>query len=418
MRFLALPILLASLAPLAAADWPHFRGPGMQGHSDDARAPLEWSETKNLLWSLDLPGDGHSSPIVAGGRVYLTGAKGNGRERLVFCVDAHSGKLLWSQVAAKDQPEEKTHPWHGYASPSCAVDGKHVYSFFGTAGLFCHTVDGEKVWHKSFGRIISDKGWGYAASPVLHKGLVIMNCDTASGPGAAPANLVALDKATGKQVWSTPRNQGQGFGTPLFLKAAGGRVDLALNGPEGLWGYDPDTGKERWRILRRDSSGQGQFGEPLPVSDGQRLFILSGRTGPFQVVRLPDKGDVTKSNMVYTEKRGKRDVASPILVDGRVYCLDKGSHLTVFDMKSGKTLSKANVGGGANSMASPVYVRGKILWVLGNGTTLVVEPGDTPKVVARNRLPGDSLDYGASPAVVDGRIYIRSRSKLYCIGEK
>jgi outer membrane protein assembly factor BamB len=229
---------------------------------------------------------------------------------------------------------------------------------------------------------------------------------------------VALDKATGKEVWSTPRDQGRGFSTPVLMKTATGRTDLLLNGPVGLWGYDPATGKERWRVTRSDPKDQHQFGEPLPVTDGQHLFVLSGRTGPWQVVKMPNEGDVTKTHVLHTATRGKRDVCSPIVVDGRAYCVDKGAQLTVFDIKNGKKTATLDLKRGANAMASPVLVRGKLLWTLGEGTTVVVEPGETPRIVGRNKLPGESLDYGASPAIVDGRLYIRSRQTLWCIGEK
>lgn len=405
---------------LLAADWPHFRGPGMQGHSDDKRVPLQWNDAKNVLWSVDLPGDGHSSPIIVEGKIYLTCSDAKGTEFSVFCLDAKSGKILWKEVAAKGQDAEKTHAWHGHASPSCATDGKHVYAFFGTPGIFCYTTEGKFVWKKKFGIFTSKAGWGVAASPFLFGDNVLVNCDNDGGKGAAPASLVALDKLTGKEKWATPRNQGRGFTTPLLLKMEGGREDLVLNGPEGCWAYDPKTGKERWRCTREAEGGLHQFGEPLPVTDGERLFILSGRTGPWQIVKSPGEGDVTAKNVLHTETRGKRDVASPILVDGRVYCVDRDSGLTAFDLKTGKVTATMLLAGrkGTASMASPVFVRGKILWTLAEGSTVVVEPGEKPKIVGTNKLPGEKFDFGASPAIVDGRLYLRSRTKLWCIGEK
>src|SRR5262249_29378171 len=159
----------------------------------------------------------------------------------------------------------------------------------------------------------------------------------------------------------------------------------------------PKTGKELWHCERDPSDENNRFGEPMPVSDGQHIFVQSGRTGLYQVIRTPDKGDVTKSNVVYSTARKKRDVASPILVEGKVYCVDKGSQLTVFDLKSGKEKARLDLGRDKNSMASPLYVKGVLMWLLGDGTTVVVEPGVSPKVIGRNKLPGASLDYGASP---------------------
>src|SRR5262249_22069347 len=146
----------------------------------------------------------------------------------------------------------------------------------------------------------------------------------------------------------------------------------------------------------------------------------SGRPGPYQLIDMPDKGDVTKKNVVHSEERGKgrRDVASPIVHEGRVYCVDSGARLTVYDMKTGEELALMPLKRDANAMASPIRVDGKLLWVLAEGTTVVVEPGEKPKVVAQNKLDGGKLDYGASPAVVEGKLFIRSRTHLYCIGEK
>jgi hypothetical protein len=419
-------VLLLALVPASSGDektdpklalWTHWRGPTEQGYAE-GDVPLEWSETKNVLWKTKLPGIGHSSPIIYGDRIFLTGSDENGSERYVFCVRRSDGKVLWEQTAAKKQPKEATHSWNGYASASCATDGKYVYAFFGTPGVFCYDVDGKPVWEKKFGTFTSKAGWGHAATPYLYGDTVILNCDNDGGKGAAPAALVALNKETGKQKWSTPRDQGRGYGTPRLMKTAGGRIDLVLNGPGGVWGYDPKTGKEQWRCTRYAKGDLHMFGEPMPVDDGERVFILSGRNGPYQLIKMPDKGDVTKTNVIYTTDRKKRDVASPILHEGRAYCVDRTSTLTVFDFKTGKELTSMPLKRGVNSMASPIRVKGKLLWVLDDGTTVVVEPGETPKIVGRNKLDGRTLDYGASPAVAEGKLFIRSRTHLYCIGEK
>jgi outer membrane protein assembly factor BamB len=231
--------------------------------------------------------------------------------------------------------------------------------------------------------------------------------------------LVALDKATGKVRWTTPRNQGQGFSTPRLVPVAGGRIDLVLNGPQGVWGYDPRTGKELWHCLR-SGGDKSLFGEPLPVSDGAMMFIESGRPGHCLAFRLPGSGDVTKTNLVWDGQRKGRDVASPVLYNGLLYAADNKCSLTCYDWKTGKELNTKRLDtGNGKSLASPIVVRGKILWVLDEGTTVVQEPGPELKVVARNRLgEGAALDFGASPAVVDGKLFIRSQSNLYCIGEK
>jgi len=423
--------LLPGWAVVQAADppaWVHWRGPSGQGYTDDQHVPLTWSETNNLLWKTKLPGAGNSSPIVWGDRVFLTGSTAKGQDRLVFCIRTTDGKILWQQTAAKGVAPEKSHSWNGYASPSCTTDGKYVYAFFGTPGLFCYDFDGKLIWSHSFGVFTSSAGWGTAASPFLFEDLVIQNCDN-DGPKAlasgakpediAPMALVALDKATGKVRWITPRNQGRGFSTPRLMPVAGGRLDLVLNGPRGVWGYEPRTGKELWHCLR--AGGEGSlFGEPLPVSDGDMMFIESGRPGKCLAFRLPGAGDVTPTHVVWDGKRKGRDVASPLLWQGLLYAADSKGSLTCYDWKTGKELNSKRIDSGSGkSLGSPILVRGKILWVLDDGVTVVQEPGPDMKMVGRNRL-GESLalDFGASPAVVDGKLYIRSQFYLYCVGEK
>ncbi len=403
------------------AQWAQWRGPGGQGHSDDKAVPLKWSETENVVWKTPLPAGGQSTPIVWGDRIFLTAANERGSERYVVCVRAGDGKLLWKETAAKDVAFEATHAWNGYASASCVTDGAHVYAFFGTAGLFCYDFEGKQAWKHEFGSFANMGGWNTAASPFLFEDLVIQNCDNDRGPKSAPQALVALDKKTGKVRWATPRNQGRGFSTPRLVTVAGGRVDLVLNGPLGLWGYDPRTGKERWHCRRTAGKDMMRFGEPMPVDDGERLFVLSGRPGPWQIVKMPGSGDVTGTHVVHRGQRNPhRDVSSPILWEGKAYVVDRDSRLTCFDVKSGKELyTKPLTNRTSKSLASPIAVRGKLLFLLDDGTTVVVEPGAKFEIVGRNRLGrGKTLDFGASPAVANGRLYLRSQAHLYCIGEK
>jgi outer membrane protein assembly factor BamB len=429
MARLLVPTLLALLAavPLLSGDapapdkapakWTHWRGPSGQGHVEDAKAPLRWSEKENVLWKTKLPGSGHSSPIIWGDRIFLTSASEGGKERYVLCVRRSDGELLWQKTAAANVPREKTYPWTGYAAASCATDGKHVYAFFGSSGVFCYDFEGKQVWKKAFGTINSV--WGVSATPFLYEGLVIQNLDNDGGRRAAPAALVAMDKKDGTVKWTAKRDQGRGFSTPRLMKVAGGREDLVLNGPLGVWGYDPKTGKERWHCRREADQERGKFGEPLPVDDGERMFILSGRTGPYQLLKMPGSGDVTDTHVLGGGTRKGRDVASPMWWKGLVYCVDRDARMTVFDGKTGKQVTTLALGKGTQkSLASPIALRGKLLWVLDEGTTVVVEPGAKPKIVGRNKLDGEDIDFGASPAVVEGKIYIRSRSHLYCIGEK
>ena len=427
----AVLVFVLAAAGLFGADsptnWAHYRGPTGQGYSDDARVPLTWGDAENLLWKTELPGRGNSSPIVWGDRIFLTAAGGDGGERSVVCVRATDGKLLWKQVASKGAPPGRTHAWNGYASPSCATDGKYVFAFFGTPGLFCYDFDGKLLWKHEFGVFTSSTGWGIGASPVVFEDLVIQNCDNdgpaALPPGrkpeeAAPMALIALEKETGKIRWQAPRDQGKGFSTPVIIPSPEGKPELILNGPYGVWSYDPKTGAERWHCLRHKGDTQALFGEPLPVFTEDALFAASGRPGPFQAIRRGGSGDLTKTNVLWdVSRRGHRDVGSPIFWDGLLYAADNKGVLTCYDPKSGKELYNERLGG-AKVLASPVALRGKLLFLLDDGLSVLVEPGPAFKVAGRNRLKGEPLDFGASPAVADGKLYLRSQTWLYCIGEK
>jgi outer membrane protein assembly factor BamB len=429
LRCLLAVTLLATVPLTDAADparsdvsaWVHWRGPSGQGYSDDTRVPLTWSEKENVLWKTKLPGHGNSTPVVWGDRVFLTAASKAGEDRYVLCVRVKDGEVLWQQTAATKAQDGKSHIQNGYASPSCTTDGKHVYAFFGTPGLFCYDMEGKLIWKHTFGKFISDAGWGTAASPFLYDDLVIQNCDNdGKEAGDAPQALVALDKESGKVRWTTLRNMGRGFSTPRLIPVAGGRVDLVLNGPLGVVGYDPKTGKERWRSTRNDGKDQMRFGEPIPVNDANTLFVLSGRPGPWQALKLPDSGEVSKTNLIFTgERKGHRDVGSPILWEGLVYQADNKGFLSCYDLKSGKELFNERISQNGKAQGSPVALRGKLLFALDDGETVVIEPGRSLKVAGRNRLGnGTAFDFGASPAIVDGRMFLRSQSYLYCIGEK
>jgi outer membrane protein assembly factor BamB len=433
-RWLALGLLglavpfSAPAAPKPAATWAYWRGPSGQGYSDDKKVPLTWGENKNLLWKTKLPGKGNSSPVLWGDRIFLTAASRDGNERYVLCVGAGDGKILWQKTASKGVPAGRTYPWNGYASASCATDGQRVYAFFGNPGLFCYDVKGKFLWKHNFGVFTSQRGWGTAASPFLYKNLVIQNCDNDGPTGlppedrgkvkVAPMALVAFDKVTGEKRWTTPRNQGRGFGTPRLITTAKGGVEMILNSPHGVWAYNPETGKEIWHCKR--AGERAKFGEPIPVTNRDTLFAASGRDGPFQAIRLGGKGDVTKTHVRWeVSRRGHRDVASQMLWGDLLYAADIRGMLTCFDTKNGKEVFNERLKAGAKVLASPVAVRGKLLFVLDTGETLVLEPGRKLKVVGRNKLgDGSSLNFGASPAIAGGRLYLRSQSYLYCIGEK
>jgi outer membrane protein assembly factor BamB len=403
-----------------APAWPQWRGPRRDGHSSDTRVPLHWGPTQNLKWQIDLPGAGNSSPVAWGKRIFLTAATKGGSERLVLCVDRHSGKILWQKVAAKNPPEEPLHAWNTHASSTCATDGERVYAFFGTPGLFCYDIEGNLLWSKDFGPLVAGTGWGGgAASPMLHEDLVVVNGDHGTyrgqkddkGVDYGPSWLWALNKRTGAVVWKTPRNQGMGWCTPIIWDS-GGRQELVLNGQLGVWSYDPRTGKELWHVEGR-ADGEG-FGEVTPVWGHGLLFVFTGKPGPAWAIRPGGAGDVSKTHVVWQKKHLDRDVSSPLLMGDYLYTLSRIGVATCMEAKSGKEIWRERLGG--EPCASMISLRGKIVFLSDDGAASVVEPGSTFKLLAVNKL-GDGDLFRASPAVVDGQLLIRSDRRLYCIEE-
>jgi outer membrane protein assembly factor BamB len=421
----AFPVMAIAQGP---AWWPQWRGPSGQGVADDAKVPLEWSATKNLLWKTPLPGPGHSTPVIWGERAFLTASNASGVERFVVCVRTTDGKILWQKTAHKGPPE-RTHSTGSHANASCATDGKLVFAFFGSAGLFCFDIDGNPLWKKSFGILTSEEGWGTAASPVLFEDLVIQNCDN-DGPdflpkgeskeSAAPAALIAIDKRTGKIAWQTPRNQGRGFSTPVLIKTPEGRLDLVLNGPGGVWGYDPRTGKETWHVRRHPEMKESKFGEPVPLFTNDMLYAPAGRdNGYFQAIRLGGSGDVTSTHVAWEVRRkSTRDIGSGVMVGDYLFYADaRGAILTIHDRNSGKQTMFERTKGNKAFYASPILIQNRVLMLSMDGKTYVIEPAPTLKVERINTL-SDGTVFCASPAVADGRLFLRSQTHLYCVGMK
>lgn len=389
----------------AAESWSRFRGPAGTGHYAGPALPTKWGP-EDVLWRVELKGEGHSSPCIWQQRIFLTSATDQARTRLVLALDARDGRLLWEKAISCDSAD-KTHRMNSFATPTCATDGERVVAFFGNAGIHGFDLDGKLLWSQSLGEFAGP--WGIAASPVLVGDRVIQNCDA---QGAS--FLVGLDAQTGKIVWRTPRTDKPmgGWSTPIAIRTDA-RTELILNSQTGLDAYDPATGKPLWHCL-----GFNGRGEPSPDYAHGLLFVLNGNAGDIYAVRPGGSGEVSQTHRVWHTPRKKiRDVSSPVVVGNYLFAIDMKGLATMYDTASGAELWSQRIAGAFT--ASPVEAGGLIYLNDEAGQTLVIRPGPQLDLLARNSLGDRSGElFRASLAPLDGRIYFRSSHALYCVGAK
>jgi outer membrane protein assembly factor BamB len=447
---LSLAMVSLGVGRVAAGDWARFHGPEGNGISSDASpAPDRWSETENLKWKFALPGPGSSGPIVVGQRVLVTcwtgyatdrgrvGEPANLRRHLI-CLDRGAGKLLWDQSVEPVLPEDPyggTFTEHGYASHTPVSDGQNVYVFFGKTGVLAFDLEGKKLWQTSVGTGSGIRGWGTASSPILYKNLVIV---TAS---AESESLVALDKATGREVW---RHKDSGFagtwGTPILVDCGGGRTDLVLAIPKKICAFNPDDGTPRWHC---DGLPSDSMCSSAIARDGVVYALETGpRGGGTMAVRAGGEGDVTQTHVVWRGTQRSR-IATPVYDGGRIYwvsgrianCIDAATGKPVYQTRLGGAAptaeprpggSRGAAGGfpgrgggrGGQDYASPILVHGKIYYVARSGDAFAYAVGPECKLLAQNTLGPNGGDFSATPAVSDGQLFLRSSKYVYCVAEK
>jgi outer membrane protein assembly factor BamB len=402
--FLLLLANLSVASPVRSeTNWPRWRGPEQNGHTDALDLPMQWSAS-DIVWKTNLPGIGQSSPIVWGDRIFLTAEKGKGAERIVFCVDRQSGRILWQHTAWKGQPEP-SHVMNGWASASCVTDGQMVVAFFGRGGIHAYSVDGKPRWSKDLGRFESP--WGTAACPVMVDDLVIQNCDSDEN-----AYLIALDKQTGAERWRTKRRDYRGWSTPILINVAG-RRELVLNGHEGVQAYDPATGRELW--FCKSFNGRG---EPTVTPAGDVLCVVNGLAGDIYAVRPGGNGDVTATHMAWhTPRKDGRDCPSPIVVGDYIIVCSMTGIATCYSAQDGHIYWKQRLEG--KYSGSPIAANGLVYILNEAGKATVIKPGPTLDIVAESELPASKDEiFRATPTPANGQLFIRSTSVLYCIGRK
>jgi outer membrane protein assembly factor BamB len=424
-----------------AAQWTQWRGPNGLGIAPDKNLPTVWSPATpekpavNIKWKTEIPGRGHSSPVVWGNRIFLTtsikGAEVPGKKApvhldfsrqpgyvhpdstdvnfkhalQVVAVDATSGKILWTRTAYDGEMWDDRHRKNTFASSTMAVDEERAYAFFESAGLYAYKHDGTLAWKTSLGGIIK-AGLGPGTSPVIYKDLIILQCDQEMGDGSF---IVALNRKTGDEVWRASRTNRRSWATPLVIHA-GERDELIASGAESVIAYDPATGKELWR-----SEGTRSHPIPSPVATKGLVFLTAGSQAKVVMAMRPGASGDQKDAIVWRYNKGAAYVPSPIAIGDYLYLVSDTGLMTCIDAITGE---RKYEGGRppvpATFFASPVAFDDKILLTSEDGDSFVIKAGPVHEVLATNSV-GEPVY--ASPAIADGTIYIRGDSHLFAITE-
>jgi outer membrane protein assembly factor BamB len=415
--------------------WPAWRGSTASGVSTTARPPLTWSETQNIKWKVLVPGQGTSSPIVWGDKIFFLTAIDTGRPGTpapapgaavdpnapppfhggkrpktfhkfdVVCLDRATGRTLWEKTAREEVPHEGHSPEHGFASYSPVTDGVHVWAAFGSRGVHCYDVNGVHQWSRDLGRMTTKLMFGEGSSPALAGNALIVVMDH-EGHSA----IHALDKNTGQTLWKTARDEDTAWTTPVVAEV-GGRTQVIVSATNRIRSYDLQTGDEIWQC-----GGQTQNVIPSPVAAGGLVFCTSGfRGSELQAIELGHTGDLTGTRAVrWQVNKATPYVPSPILYDGKLYvCSMNKAAISCYDAATGKlNFVEGRLEAVADIYASPVGAMGRVYFVGRNGTTEVIRNADKLEVLATNRLD-DGFD--ASPALAGNEIFLKGKKNLYCI---
>ncbi|MEM7307806.1 MAG: PQQ-binding-like beta-propeller repeat protein [Planctomycetota bacterium] len=437
----------ASVDELRAADlagnWPSFHGAGGGGLQEGWSTPVTWDvETgENVLWSRPVAGLSHSSPVVWGDRVYVTTAVGEGDAELkvglygnifpvkdegshrmqLLCIDRNDGRVLWTRTAYEGVPAVLRHPKGSHAASSPATDGERVVAFFGSEGLYCYSTDGELLWNKNFG--VLDSGyflaakvqWGFASSPVLHDGKVLVQCDV-----NGESFVAALDATNGRELWRTARDEVPTWGTPT-VDVRPGRAQVICNGYKHIGGYDLATGAELWKL-----EGGGDIPVPTPVVAHDLIYITNahGKLAPIFAIAAGASGTLTMEakddpRMAWSKTKRGNYMQTPVVAGARLYCCSDAGILGCYDARTGEEVFRERLGaGGQGFTSSAVAADGKLYCTSEEGEVHVIRIGDDVDaldVLATNDLGETCM---STAAVSRGVLFFRTRTQLIAIGEK
>jgi outer membrane protein assembly factor BamB len=419
-RTLLLALVLSTLpfhVSTLYAQWPQFRGPDGTGHSASAQLPLTWAEGKNVTWKTTVHGRAWSSPVILGNQIWVTTATEDGRELFAVALDRDSGKIVFDLKLFQVATPQYAHPFNSYASPTPVIEPGRVYVTFGSPGTAAiDTKTGKVIWERRDFECNHFRGAG--SSPIIYGDLLLMHFD-----GSDHQFVVGLDKRTGKTVWRTersidfqdlgpdgkPKADGdfrKAFSTPQIVNVDGRPVMVSL-GSKAIYGYDPLTGQELWRVIERGSHS----GSTRPVAGQGLVFVPMGFDASQLLAVRPDgKGDVAASHVVWRLGKGAPNKPSILLVGDLIFMVNDTGIVAGVDAQTGEMVWRGRVDG--TYSASPIFAGGRIYAFSEDGKTTVLEAGRQFKVLAENFLDDGFM---ASPAV-DGRaLYLRTRTHVYRI---
>lgn len=425
-------LLLLAFSHVSAEEWPEWRGPNGQGISSAKGLPETWSETSAVVWKAELPGRGHSTPVLTGNQLWLTTAlekaatpdqvkarltTNTGDQPLtvldsvslrVLCVDSISGKVLHDMEVLNVKDPQWAHQLNSYASPSPILENGRLYAHFGSLGTVClDTATLKILWKNEELHVMHENGPG--STPVLSGNLLIVHFD-----GSDQQFIAAFDKTTGKVAWKTARSgkmdprpqQRKAYGTPLIL-TMNGQSTVVSPAADWVYGYEPATGKELWKLP------YGELGFSMsvrPVADAERIY-LSTSYGKSQVIALKYAGLKTPE-IAWRNNKNAPKMCSPVLANDLLFYVDDGGIVSCIDPATGDAHYRERLGG--KFSASPILADNKLYFASREGVVTVVPAGREFKILAQNTLEGSLM---ASPVAVDGTLYLRTDKALYRIGK-
>jgi outer membrane protein assembly factor BamB len=388
-----------------AQNWPCWRGPNGDGTSPEINLPVKWDSVTNVLWKIAVPGIGHSSPVVWKDKLFLTTAFIDKQEKVLLCYNSTNGKLLWQKTVLKS-PFEKKHDNNSYASGTPATDGNLIYvSFLDGQNIMVAAYDfqGKQVWVQHPGTFSSPHG--YSCSPVLYKNIVIIN-----GDSQGDSFVAAMNKNDGKLIWKVPhKNPSHSFSTPIIREMAG-KTQLIFCGNREITSYNPDNGSRYWFVR-----GPSEDFCSSPVYNEKSGLVIVSSAWPIRnivAIRPDGKDDVTETHIAWQSRDGAYYVASPITTGDQLFTTMTSGKVYCIEASTGKIIWTEDLG---LQYPSPVLAGGLVYMPNDAGVITVIKPGSKFEYVAKNAI-GERMN--ASPAISNGKIYLRGNKHLFCISAK